>query len=57
MIAKPFKEIKKFDLIINGKINHYFRITFLNNEVCLFDNYGKKIPRNKYNEHFRGKKL
>ena len=47
MIPKPFKEIKKVDLIENGKVNHCFKITFLNNSSSVFDNKGNEILRSK----------
>ena len=47
MIPKPFKEIKKFNLIENGKVNHYFKITFLDNSSFVFDNNGNQIMRSR----------
>ena len=47
MIPKPFKEIKKFNLIENGKVNYYFKITFLNDTTKVFDNNGNEIPKSK----------
>tara|TARA_R100001086_G_scaffold166431_1_gene90230 strand:- start:456 stop:638 length:183 start_codon:yes stop_codon:yes gene_type:complete len=47
MIPKPFKEIKKVDLIENGKVNHYFKIVFLDGSSAVFDNNAKQIMSSK----------
>ena len=51
MINKLFKSTKRVDLIENGKVTHYFKITFLNNDTKVFDNYGNEIPKSKINNN------
>ena len=38
MINRLFKSTKRVDLIRNGKVAHFFVITFLDNTKALFDN-------------------
>ena len=38
MLRLAFKDLKKFDLIENGKVTHYFRVVFADNLVALVDN-------------------
>ena len=38
MINRLFKSSKRVDLIRNGKVAHFFVITFLDNTKALFDN-------------------
>ena len=38
MINRLFKSSKRVDLIRNGKVAHFFIITFLDNTKALFDN-------------------
>ena len=38
MINRLFKSSKRIDLIRNGKVAHFFVITFLDNTKALFDN-------------------
>tara|TARA_A100001035_G_scaffold279128_1_gene279683 strand:- start:405 stop:608 length:204 start_codon:yes stop_codon:yes gene_type:complete len=47
MINGLFKKTQKVDSIENGRVNHYFKITFLNNTVKVFDNYGNEIEKSK----------
>ena len=47
MINKLFKKTQKISSIENGKVNHYFKITFLNNTVKVFDNNGNEIEKSK----------
>lgn len=35
-----FKDIKKFDLIENGRITHYFRVLMVDDVVALCNNNG-----------------
>ena len=51
MIDGLFKRTQKIDLIENGKVSHYFKITFLNNDTKVFDNYGNEIPKSKINNN------
>tara|TARA_R100000654_G_scaffold27584_1_gene51846 strand:- start:8357 stop:8548 length:192 start_codon:yes stop_codon:yes gene_type:complete len=54
MINRLFKSTKRVDLIENGKVTHYFKITFLNNDTKVFDNYGKEVPKSKINNNNGG---
>ena len=47
MIPKPFKEIKKVDLIENGKVNHYFKIEFIDGNSAVFDNNFNLVMKSK----------
>ena len=47
MIIGLFKKTQRIDSIVNGRVNHYFKITFLNNTVKVFDNYGKEVKKSK----------
>ena len=47
MIIGLFKKTQKVDSIENGRVNHYFKITFLNNDTAVFDNSGNEIDSNK----------
>ena len=47
MINGLFKKTQRFDSIENGRGNHYFKITFLNNTVKVFDNNGNEIEKSK----------
>tara|TARA_R100001440_G_scaffold19426_1_gene32759 strand:- start:507 stop:746 length:240 start_codon:yes stop_codon:yes gene_type:complete len=47
MIPKPFKEIKKVDLIENGKVTHYFKIVFLDGSSAVFDNNFNLVMKSK----------
>tara|TARA_S200002703_G_scaffold154585_1_gene157632 strand:- start:656 stop:841 length:186 start_codon:yes stop_codon:yes gene_type:complete len=45
MINRLYKEIIRVDLIENGKVAHFFKITFLNNSTAVFDNNGKEVMK------------
>ena len=47
MINKLFKKTQKISSIENGKVNYYFKLTFLNNDTAVFDNSGNEIDSNK----------
>ena len=47
MINGLFKKTQRVDSIENGRVNHYFKITVLNNTVKVFDNYGNEIEKSK----------
>ena len=47
MIHKPFKKTQKVSIIENGKVNYYFKLTFLNNETAVFDNSGNQVMSSK----------
>ena len=47
MINKLFKKTQKISIIENGKTNHYFKLTFLNNDTSDFDNSGNEVMSSK----------
>ena len=47
MLNKLFKSSKRVDLIENGKVTHYFKITHLDNSTGVYDNKGKLVMRSK----------
>jgi len=47
MIHKLFKKTQKVSIIENGKVNHYFKLTFLNNDTAVFDNSGNEVMSSK----------
>ena len=47
MINKLFKKTQKISIIENGKTNHYFKLTFLNNDTFVFDNSGNEVMSSK----------
>ena len=47
ILERAFKDIKRFDLISNGKVTHFFRVIFLDDTIGLYDN--KMIKINIYN--------
>ena len=47
MIPKPFKKTQKVAIIEDGKVNYYFKLTFLNNETAVFDNSGNQVMSSK----------
>lgn len=47
MIHGLFKKTQRVNLIENGKVNYYFKITFLNDTTKVFDNNGNEIPKSK----------
>ena len=47
MIHKLFKKTQKISIIENGKVNYYFKLTFLNNDTSVFDNNGNEIMSSK----------
>ena len=53
MINKLFKKTQRIDIIENGKVEHYFKITFLNNDTAVYNNSGELIMRStlKYNNN------
>ena len=47
MIPRPFKSSKRVDLIVNGKVTHYFKIVFLDGSSAVFDNNAKQVMSSK----------
>ena len=47
MINRLFKKTQKISSIENGKVNYYFKLTFLNNDTAVFDNNGNEIMSSK----------
>tara|TARA_Y100001972_G_C7598601_1_gene299959 strand:- start:668 stop:868 length:201 start_codon:yes stop_codon:yes gene_type:complete len=43
MIHRLFKKTQKISTIENGKVNYYFKLTFLNGDTSVFDNSGNEI--------------
>mgnify|MGYP003149220720 FL=1 len=43
MISKPFKSLKRVDLIENGKVTYYFKIVFLDGSSAVFDNNANQV--------------
>ena len=43
MLPKLFKSSKRVDLIENGKVNHYFKIVFLDGSSAVFDNNANQV--------------
>tara|TARA_R100000353_G_scaffold132844_1_gene94200 strand:+ start:147 stop:335 length:189 start_codon:yes stop_codon:yes gene_type:complete len=56
MINKLFKKTQKISVIENGKVEYYFKITFLNNDTAVYNNSGNLIMRStlKYNNNNKG---
>jgi hypothetical protein len=46
-----FKEIKRVDLIENGKVAHYFKIKYLDNSTAVFDNSWNQLETSKIMEN------
>ena len=44
MLRLAFKDLKRFDLIEDGKVTHYFRVVFADNLVALVDNKFNSKP-------------
>ena len=47
MINKLFKKNQRVSIIEEGKVNFYFKLTFLNGDTSVFDNYGNEIISSK----------
>ena len=47
MIHRLFKKTQKVSIIEKGKVNYYFKLTFLNNDTAVFDNSGNEIKCSK----------
>ena len=47
MIKRLFKKIQKFDLIENGKVEHLFKITYLDNSTAVCNNNGVEVMKSK----------
>ena len=47
MIHRLFKKTQKISTIENGKVNYYFKLTFLNNDTAVFDNSGNEVMSSK----------
>ena len=54
MLPKLFKSSKRVDLIENGKVNHYFKIVFLDGSSAVFDNNAKQVMSSKINNNNNG---
>ena len=46
-----FREIKRVDLIENGKVAHYFKIKYLDNSTAVFDNSWNQLETSKIMEN------
>ena len=46
-----FKDLKRFDLIEDGKVKHYFRVVFKDNLRALLDNKFNTINIYNYNNN------
>lgn len=46
-----FKEIKRVDLIENGKVAHFFKIKYLDNSTAVFDNSWNQLETSKIMEN------
>tara|TARA_R100000697_G_scaffold108700_1_gene124075 strand:+ start:104 stop:286 length:183 start_codon:yes stop_codon:yes gene_type:complete len=49
MIKYAFKDLKRFDLIEDGKVKHYFRVVFRDDLRALVDNKFNTIKIYNYN--------
>ena len=47
MIKRLFKKIQRFDLIENGKVEHLFKITHLDNSTAVYNNSGAVVMKSK----------
>ena len=47
MINRLFKKIQRFDLIENGKVEHLFKITHLDNSTAVYNNSGEIVMKSK----------
>ena len=50
MLNLTFREIKRVDLIENGKVAHYFKIKYLDNSTAVFDNSWNQLETSKIME-------
>ena len=57
MIHGLFKKTQRVNLIENGRVNFYFKITFLNDTTKVFDNNGNEIPKSKLTNNNNNKEL
>ena len=51
MLNLTFREIKRVDLIENGKVAHYFKIKYLDNSTAVFDNSWNQLETSKIMEN------
>ena len=51
MIKLAFKDLKRFDLIVDGKVKHYFRVVFKDDLRALVDNKFNTIKIYNYNNN------
>ena len=47
MINRMIKKIQRFDLIENGKVEHLFKITHLDNSTAVYNNSGEIVMKSK----------
>ena len=47
MLKRLFKKIQRFDLIENGKVEHLFKITHLDNSTAVYNNSGAVVMKSK----------